>query len=353
MRTRRFPGSCVQQVAFTFLLVQNLPGHAQELLRIPNGCVYSGDAIKAEVYSFESDLEAEGAVRRVMKHTGLPANFELRAADIANAEARTLGSTRYILYNQLFMHRVKQQTNTDWAAISILAHEIGHHLSGHTLDGQGSRPPKELEADKFSGFVLSKMGASLEQSLAAMKAIASDYGSSTHPPKSARLAAITNGWQAARDYGGAAPDPEPVRPVVKHEPLKPSATIERVWLEHNVFDGYRRKGMRIHIKFSQKNMLGRSGEVAAYFAFENGSDLKDFNGTYRTRDGKVSCGTRFNSKYESSTFEDYVLFMPVEELHLGPGRHSLKFNITIWDLGDPASPRLLTRSAEQFFTRNP
>jgi len=100
-----------------------------------------------------------------MKYTGLLSNFIIKTADVPNAKASISGSTRYVLYNQLFMKRVKQQTNTDWAAISILAHEIGHHLSGHTLDDQGTRPNKELEADRFSGFVLAKMSATLEEAI--------------------------------------------------------------------------------------------------------------------------------------------------------------------------------------------
>jgi hypothetical protein len=45
---------------------------------------------------------------------------------------------------------------------------------------------------------MEKQGATLDQSLAAMKAIASDRASATHPGKSDRLAAITRGWNAGR-----------------------------------------------------------------------------------------------------------------------------------------------------------
>lgn len=156
------------------------------------------------VYGFNSDREAVEALDRIMKYTGLPANFEIFAADVPNACAVIQcpdggNCLRYLLYNQEFMIRVKDATRTDWSAISILAHEIGHHLSGHTLEAGGSRPKIELEADKFSGYILRKMNATLDQALAAMKALASDEGSSTHPPKHSRLAAITNGWKEADD----------------------------------------------------------------------------------------------------------------------------------------------------------
>ena len=58
----------------------------------------------------------------------------------------------------------------------------------------GSRPDLELQADKFSGFVCAKLGATLQQAQAAMNSIASTSGSSTHPPKSARIEAIALGW---------------------------------------------------------------------------------------------------------------------------------------------------------------
>lgn len=73
------------------------------------------------------------------------------------------------------------------------------YLNGHTLIPGGSRPPTELEADSFSGFVLYKMGANLEEAQAAMNAIASEKGSETHPPKRSRLAAIESGWTKAKD----------------------------------------------------------------------------------------------------------------------------------------------------------
>ncbi|MCW3111082.1 MAG: hypothetical protein JWQ09_5588, partial [Segetibacter sp.] len=60
----------------------------------------------------------------------------------------------------------------------------------------GSQIPKELEADEFSGSVLRRMGASLQQAQLAMKLIASPYASATHPGENDRLAAIARGWNS-------------------------------------------------------------------------------------------------------------------------------------------------------------
>jgi len=57
----------------------------------------------------------------------------------------------------------------------------------------------ELEADEFSGYVLRKMGASLAQAQSAMKTLASNRASSTHPRQYDRLASIEKGWSHADD----------------------------------------------------------------------------------------------------------------------------------------------------------
>jgi hypothetical protein len=173
-------------------------------ITVSGSCSYTGELTSNQVYGFSSDNEAQQALNRIMDFTGLPVNFKLMAADVDNACAviqkkGTGDLIRYIMYNQQFMMTVKDLTKTHWSEISILAHEIGHHLSGHTLLQGGSRPDLELEADRFSGFILYKMGASLDNAQIAIKALASDLPSTSHPAKRSRLVAITNGWLAAKE----------------------------------------------------------------------------------------------------------------------------------------------------------
>lgn len=135
----------------------------------------------------------------IMQEVGLPRNYLLvECPGTSNCMAVNLqakkGFLRYIVYDDAFLNRMDSSTNTYWATISILAHEVGHHLSGHTLDSLGSRPDKELEADRFSGFILFKLGATLEQAQAAMKLVGDVQSVTTHPPLPNRLAAIRNGW---------------------------------------------------------------------------------------------------------------------------------------------------------------
>lgn len=127
------------------------PGQVELKVDVTKSCNYHGGLVpNRKLYGFASDREADGAVKRILSYSGLEPNFEIAAANVPNAAAvlDDTGQKRLILYNQDFMERIKGQTRTDWSAISILAHEIGHHLQGHTLRPGGSRPASELEADK-------------------------------------------------------------------------------------------------------------------------------------------------------------------------------------------------------------
>ncbi|WP_207890963.1 membrane-binding protein [Hymenobacter edaphi] len=137
-------------------------------------------------------------LREITDVVGLKPRFELRATtQVENAAAVVSGGKRYLLYNPSFVAAVNRASRTDWAGVSILAHEMGHHLNGHTLQGGGSNPTDELEADEFSGFVLRKMGASLAEAQTALAVVSQEYDSPTHPGRSTRLAAINRGWQQA------------------------------------------------------------------------------------------------------------------------------------------------------------
>jgi hypothetical protein len=59
--------------------------------------------------------------------------------------------------------------------------------------------------------------------------------------------------------------------------------------------------------------------------------LKDINGDYRAKTGQVCVARSFLAKFPKTLYEDFVLFMPYLELHMGPGNHSLKFSVSVWD----------------------
>ena len=134
--------------------------------------------------SFITDEEAENALDKILSVIGASKNFNLQQCDdINNALAVTYKGNRYILYDKNFMKLINDYTD-DWSSMFILAHEVGHHINGHTRDAALSKMldetslekqrQEELEADKFAGFILAKLGASLEQTVAAVNLVSTN-----------------------------------------------------------------------------------------------------------------------------------------------------------------------------------
>lgn len=170
--------------------------------------------------SFSSVYEASGYIETMLDSINWKENFSIREQNgINNAYATIIRNKRYIVYDNNFLENLDSYAGTKWASISVLAHEMGHHYRNHVVDGQGSTPPKEIEADYFSGYVMAKIGATLNEAIAAMEQIATPRASSSHPGKADRLAAITKGWNYARGLttsgsgttggGNTTPAPQP------------------------------------------------------------------------------------------------------------------------------------------------
>ena len=148
--------------------------------------------------TFSSVYEAKGYVNTMLDSINWKENFTIREQfGINNAYATIIRNQRYIIYDNEFLENLDAYAGTKWASISVLAHEMGHHYRNHVVSSSGSTPSKELEADYFSGYVMAKLGASLNEARAAMQQIASPTASSTHPAKADRLNSITRGWNYA------------------------------------------------------------------------------------------------------------------------------------------------------------
>lgn len=138
-------------------------------------------------------------LRDIMTATGLHADFILKKAKVRNIEASISRRKRYILYNPDFLNQVNAGMRSQWGSAALLAHEVGHHLSGHTIRRSGSTPAVELEADEFAGYVLQKLGATLPEAQAVIRLISRTKGSKTHPGRHDRETAIKTGWLKAEE----------------------------------------------------------------------------------------------------------------------------------------------------------
>lgn len=111
---------------------------------------------------------------------------------IQNAAAfSNINGGRAIAYNPDFMSRLYEID--DWAPVSVMAHEIGHHFSNTSNSSNSHR--RELGADQVSGCAMAWMNASISEATAAMlKGLPVNSGSPSHPGTSDRVDIIRHSF---------------------------------------------------------------------------------------------------------------------------------------------------------------
>jgi hypothetical protein len=160
--------------------------------------------------NFASERAADSALDDILNVIGASKRFVLQeCSNINNAVALTMNGVRYIMYDPEFMTSLSY--GDEWSNKFILAHEVGHHINGHTVDvlaanssnkvSLSTRRIQELESDEFAGFVLGRLGASLSDALSGIQSLSDkDDSYSTHPRRSRRIAAIKKGFKESGGY---------------------------------------------------------------------------------------------------------------------------------------------------------
>ncbi|MDR0873772.1 MAG: sel1 repeat family protein [Prevotellaceae bacterium] len=128
--------------------------------------------------------------------------------------------------------------------------------------------------------------------------------------------------------------------------LKPTGTIENVWLEHNVSKNGQ-KGINIHINFSVKNMNGIKGICYASF-FLDGEDYATYKGSTIYDD--------FIPLYDTAKYQDFILFLNYSYLQeiideywkISEYKYKLKVNV---EIGEGTSD-VFSKSDFVYFTFN-
>lgn len=165
-------------------------------INIGRGRALSSHGTDGTVQVAPADAATLAIIRSITDVVGLAVGFEVRAAPVPEAVAVEHAGKSYLLYNPSFIERVEQRAPTYWSRVSVLAHEIGHILGFHRSD-DGKAHQDELEADHFTGYVLARLGAPLNEATAALREIAMTKPTATHPVLVERIAAITYGWRSA------------------------------------------------------------------------------------------------------------------------------------------------------------
>ncbi|MBL7796567.1 MAG: hypothetical protein JNJ90_08705 [Saprospiraceae bacterium] len=159
---------------------------AQTLLEITTDrhCNFSGTAIDEELYRFPEEAKADSLIRRIAAHGNSEINFEWVQTNVENAAAVFDNGKRYLLYSLDFLEK-----SSDLEKVAVLAHEIGHHVIGHTFD-PANRQTEEIEADEFMGFILYLFGFPKAETEAFLTKSASASGI----PPDLRRAAVDVGY---------------------------------------------------------------------------------------------------------------------------------------------------------------
>lgn len=227
-----------QVFIFIFLLLSASFIYSQD----KPGTSFSGSANgDAEVcpksLNYLTPQDVNNLVTQMLEKLGTRNRYIIKScSQIDNCQAILYKGKPFILYNPDFLNKVKRLNfskanlpgadDKDWETLTILAHELGHHINNHLINPEpdATQREMELEADETAGFIIYLMGGSLMQAqLAYYNLNVSDKGDYEHPPRKQRLDIVSKGWNnAAKKY------PKPVEIVVKDRDSDGDGVLDNV-----------------------------------------------------------------------------------------------------------------------------
>ncbi len=266
-------------IVLLLLLAHPAPAQDLQILTVRHACAFDDrDDRNQELYTFPGSQEAQTILREVMRANVLEPNFILRSGDCKNALATTLNGQRYIIYSTTFLEKFKRDARTKWAAYCVLAHEIGHHLNNHDLNETDLRKRKgyEVQADRFAGGVLYRLGATLDEAQAGIQTFSLESGSETHPPKSARLEAVAAGWKQAQEIGRGQQQEEKVVPSGKDREEEAEGWVQKGYYEKDCNKQIEYYDKAIQLKLDYAEAYNNRGEAKDRL-FQYNEAIKDFD----------------------------------------------------------------------------
>lgn len=137
-------------------------------------------------------------IARIKDSLSISAPIEVYIAEQEdNAFATVANGRRLVVVDVGFLQKLNRISRTQWGAIQVIAHEVGHHIAGFTANSHRG----ELNADYWSGQALQRLGAGRTAATAAILSVGTEADSASHPSKYRRADIISRGWSdAARGY---------------------------------------------------------------------------------------------------------------------------------------------------------
>jgi hypothetical protein len=133
-------------------------------------------------------------VDQIKRRLSINVTFDIYIAENEDNAFATVANGRKILVVDVgFLEKLNKVARTEWSAISVIAHEVGHHIAGFSANKHRG----ELNADYWSGQSLRRLGSARDAATSAILAFGTDLDTPSHPNKSRRAAAIERGWDDA------------------------------------------------------------------------------------------------------------------------------------------------------------
>lgn len=166
--------------------------------------------------------------------SGLEKNFVLKECRNLNTPTAAMidpyfgTMERYVTFPENLLENWKHFNSANWRHFTQLMHAIGHQLFRHTLIEGLNNHKEELVADEFSGYMLARMGASLEESIAGLQFFKYEaIKQNVFPKVNARKEAITKGWNKFKNGSSSQEFSSSFLPtfIELEEELNPSETV--------------------------------------------------------------------------------------------------------------------------------
>jgi len=161
---------------------------------------------------FQDNVEAKKALDNICSAAGIPNNYILQpCSNTETCLATVKDGVPYIIYDNNFLKKIKsygfsekkipngnKNKSVDWTSLTILAHELGHHVGQHfskiRLDDR-YKLLNELEADEFAGKTMYKLGATIEQVKEAYDSLPQE-ASLGYPSRAERISEVEKGYNS-------------------------------------------------------------------------------------------------------------------------------------------------------------
>ena len=109
-----------------------------------------------------------------------------------------------------------------------------------------------------------------------------------------------------------------------------STAFDRIWVDYNITEK-NRKGMRIHTKFTVKNLKNVESYLAVFFENEDGTKILSNNREFRSKDGQLAVYRNLKPAYDNTVYNDLTTFLPYSEFQLKSGKYNLKMDVDLID----------------------